>query len=157
MVNIVDWLLLAVAIVGIYFTYVQIRHNAQTSRASFLAEMHNRIINDREIMNVFQKIDWGHFEYFPETFPGSEEEIGLDRLLVSLDLMCMFYYQGKLKKQDIETFEYLINRLNSSNGVREYFSVLEGNILKFDVQRHPFQNFLRYSKDKFGGEALPGS
>ena len=153
---IVDWLLLAVAIAGISFTYIQIRHNAQTSRARFLADMHNRIVSDNDIKNIFQRIDWGNFEYDSNNFPNSNDERSLDRLLFTLDLMCMFYYQRKLQHEDIEVFEYEIHRLNQSNGVREYFHVLNENVSRFQISRHPFANFLRYSRERLGDDALPG-
>lgn len=60
---------------------VQLIQSNKQKRAKFIMSLYNAFTNDKEMMDMYYKIEYGNFTYNPESFHDSAEEKRLDKTI----------------------------------------------------------------------------
>jgi hypothetical protein len=141
--DIANVLLLIAAIIGIYYTNLQMRSNYKTQKASFFKELYSTMYSDPEIIEIYYEIEYDKFNYGPE-FHKSDDEKRLDRLLSFLDLICNLYGQKIITDHEMESFRYRIRRIYINHHILSYLKFLENYYPTTGAETRPFQSFVSY-------------
>ena len=143
-----DWInaaLLLVALIGIGFTYWQVRASGVTQRAAFLKDLYSTFTADADICEAYYQVEYGQFSYGPE-FHGSPLERKIDRLLAFANLVCELHAQKVISAREIEFFRYRLLRLVSDSGIQQYLAFLQGVYQNLGANKVPFHSFQAYSR-----------
>jgi hypothetical protein len=141
--DIADVLLLIAAIIGIYYTNLQMRSNYKTQKAIFFKDLYSTMYSDPEIIQIFYKIEYDKFIYSSD-FHKSDDEKRLDRLLSFLDLICNLYEQKIITDHEMESFRYRIRRVYINYNIQSYLVFLENFFPQTGAETRPFQSFVSY-------------
>lgn len=90
--DLINSVLLVVAIIGIFITYRQMKEGYKTQKASFFKDLYLTMWSDREIRDTYYDIEYNKIIY-NINFHGSTDEKRLDHLLCFTDLICELYSQ----------------------------------------------------------------
>jgi hypothetical protein len=149
MLNNIQLGLLIVAIVGIGLTYHRIRLSYKTQKAIFFKEIYLTLRREKELRDIYYKIEYNELQYTPE-FHGGPEEGPTDRLLSFFDLICDLYNQRILTKQEMSFFRYDIKRVYQNESVQEYINFLQRWYISIGEEIAPFNSFISYCQKEFG-------
>ncbi|MCP4756013.1 MAG: hypothetical protein GY866_34565 [Proteobacteria bacterium] len=97
-----------------------------TQRAQFLAELHERGFGSRELMDIFQKIEYGDFDYFKE-YHNTDEQKSLFKLLSFFEFIGQLENLGLIEKEDVfGIFGYYIHRTYKNPEIKKCLNYLNG-------------------------------
>lgn len=140
MTNIV---LLIVAIIGIFFTYYQIKQGFKTQRAIFFKELYLTLFSDEVIRKAFYQIEYDHFVY-DASFHGSPSKKAIERLLSFVDLVCEIYAQKFITEREMSFFKYEIIRVYTSDNIQNYLKFLKDFYKLVETGTMPLSSFIFY-------------
>jgi hypothetical protein len=135
--------LLMAAVAGIALTFWQLRSNGRTQRGSFLKDLYLTLITDPLICEAYYLIEYNKFTY-DSNFHGSPTEPKIDRLLSFADLVCELYFQGIIKRREMEFFTYRLLRLAKDPNIQAYLEFLTGFYKQVGTKKRPFHSFVSY-------------
>jgi hypothetical protein len=141
--DIINGILLLIAIVGIYLTRSQIRDSRKIQQASFFKELYTSLFSDPDIREAYYQIEYGRFTY-DNSFHGSQQEKQLDRLLSFVDLICYLYDEGLLTASEMRFFHYEIVQVYHNPNVRNYLEFLRPFFHQHKKGLRPFERLEAY-------------
>mgnify|MGYP001586538931 CR=1 len=141
--DIMNAALLIVAIIGIFFTYRQIKGSYKTQKATFFKELYSTMFSDKDIRDAYYQIEYGKFVY-DDDFHGSEYEKLFDRLLSFVDLVCDLYRQGIITDHEMSFFKYEFKRIYQNKNVQNYLVFLRDFYQAEVSGTEPFKSFISY-------------
>lgn len=74
---------------------------------------------------MLYKLEYKRFKFDENTFPESDEEKALDKLLYSFTQISALYKMGTITRQDLALIEYDFLRVYSDEEVQKYFEFLD--------------------------------
>jgi|SRR5882724_8394582 len=150
--ELINSLLLLVAVVGIGLTYSQVRKGARTHRAQFLKELYLTMTADADICEAYYRIEYSKFKY-GEDFHDSKIELQVDRLLAFADLVAELYLQSALSKREMVFFQYRFRRIYEDREIQAYLDFLASFYKQVGVSKEPYHSFQQVAKQFIGVNA----
>ena len=141
--DIINTSLLILAIIGLSFTFYQIRQEYCIQKATFFKELYLFLITEPEQKDAFYLILHGKFT-FDECFHGTKQEKSVDSLLCFLDLICALHAQKMLTKQEMYFFEYCCRTTYMNRSMQKYFEYLRNAFQNTETLTMPFIHFISY-------------
>jgi hypothetical protein len=145
--DIVNGLLLIVAVIGIFLTLYQIKQSNKTQRASFFKELYSMMYGDSDVTQGYYLIDHGEFKY-SDSFHRSQHEKPIDRILTFMDLICYLRKEDLIAEQEIGFFEYELTRVCDNQEIQKYLAVVRKSYGDFECKTPPFPNFVWYCEKR---------
>lgn len=112
------------AVISVPIILVQYAKSKKQKRAEFILQLHHMFINDKDMMEMFYKIEYGDFKYDAKMHMSLEEQ-KLDKLLGHFNNICRLYEMNVIEDKDFEIFRYEISRVAQNKEVRKYFDFLD--------------------------------
>jgi hypothetical protein len=122
--NLLTFIGLILAAIGLLFTGIQINQNTKLQRARFITDVLEMYLNDKEIRKAFYQIDYGRFHFDSDKFILSEEEQWVDHLLFTLDLIGRIVDLGALNAKELDALTFEILRIMDNPEIRKYLEWL---------------------------------
>ena len=143
-----DWLKIFAVLIaasGLFVNAWQQRRANNQSRTEHVANVLWKIYDDKELSDIYYKIEYHDFQY-GDDFHGSEDERKLDKLISVFDILAKQYYLGLVTSKDIDlvSYEYLVIYQNSE--VNDYFSFLDEWFKRRGIKNPPFDKFRTLGK-----------
>ncbi|MCG6154037.1 hypothetical protein [Leptospira bandrabouensis] len=110
--------------IAVVIAVFQLYKQNKQRRIDYLLRLHEFLISNREMEELFYQIDHETFK-FNKKIPGSKKEIILDRLLGFFETICRLEKEGLFTKSDFSFFEYELLRIVKNTEIRKYFDYLE--------------------------------
>ncbi len=147
-ITLADWLkIIAVllAVVGLFLNAWQQRKANNQRRMEHVSDLLWKIYDDKELNNIYYKIEYHEFEY-NDDFHGSDDEKKLDKLISIFDILAKQYYLGLITIDDIDlvSYEYLVVYQNIE--VNKYFQFLDDWFERRGIKNPPFGKFRKLGK-----------
>jgi hypothetical protein len=151
--------LLVATLIGVFAAYRQIYISNRQKRADLVLQLCNQFYQDKEIQEIYYKIEYNDFKYEIQKFHGSEEEKQLDKLLGLFSNIGQLYDMKIIKDADLEFIKYEFQIIYENKSVTAYFKTLDNwfQIRKIThLKFHPFRkvgkmlsdlNYSKLSKD----------
>ena len=143
--DLINGFLLIIAVIGIFFTYSQIRQSYKTQKATFLKDLYLMKYGNPQLAEAFYKIEYSKFVY-DEHFHGSKEEAIIDYLLSFADLVCDLYDQAILTEHEMDFFKYEFVRIYQNDNVKRYLEFLTKFYKANKIDIGPSHRFVKYCK-----------
>ena len=139
--DLIQALALIVASVGLFLNLVQMKAANKQKRAEHIVNLHNQFSLDKDVLDIYYKIEYGRFDYAPEKFHGSDEEKQLDKLLDVFDNIAKLYLLDNftLKDLDYVAYNYLVVFQDAS--VTEYLKFLDNWYAERGMKVKPYFAF----------------
>ena len=144
--DIINGILLILALIGIFLTFKQIRHNDKTQKAAFFKVLYSTIFTDPDKRKAFYLIEYGKFTY-DESFHCSLNEQAFDRMFGFNDLVCDLYFQGVLTKREMAYFRYGFTRIYQDKEVVKYLDFLKSFFVETGIAARPFPSYIAYCEE----------
>ena len=144
--DVINLALLVTVLIGILFTYLQMRINTKTQRAIFFKELYSTMFTDEVIRSIYYKIEYNQFQYNLEFHSGSEEEKSIDRLLSFADLVSELYFQKVISEKEMSFFEYEFIRIFKNSEIKKYLHYLRQFYEANSCCKKPFERFVKYGE-----------
>jgi hypothetical protein len=141
--DLINAFLLAVAVIGIYFTYCEAKQTRKTQKATFFKDLYSTMYSDNDIRKAYYQIEYDEFVYGPN-FHGSTNEPLIDRLLSFTDLVCYLYDQTMLTEHEMGFFKYEFLRIYADENIQKYLDFLKDFYQKNRTGTKPFPSFVSY-------------
>ncbi len=141
--DIINAILLIVAVIGIYFTYREAKQTRKTQKASFFKDLYSTMYSDPDIRKAYYQIEYGEFTY-SDSFHGSKMGRLIDRLLSFADLVCYLYDQKMLIEDEMVFFKYEFIRIYTDTNIKNYLKFLEDFYQKNKAGTKPFPSYVSY-------------
>lgn len=114
---------LAVLVLGRFEQGWSEDNNFVINKTSILLQL-IEAVDQGDSQEVFYKIEYKDLKYNGE-FHRSEEERKLDKLLYTLDVICLQFYRNVLNKDDMKYFDYKIVKILENEDVTNYIRAIE--------------------------------
>ena len=102
---------------GVFMAWWQLRKANQQNRAQFIIGLLASHVANSDTLNMFYKLEYKMFKFDENSFPGSDEEKALDKLLYSFTQISALYKMGTITRQDLTLIEYDFLRVFSDEEV----------------------------------------
>jgi len=112
-------------VVGILLTWWQLRKANKQSRAEFIIGLLANHVADNDTLNILYKLEYKRFKFDEKTFPMSDEEKALDKLLYSFTQISALYKMKTITRKDLSLIEYDFLRVYSDEEIQKYFEFLD--------------------------------
>lgn len=112
-------------LVGVLLAWWQLRKANQQNRAQFIIGLLASHVANNDTLNMLYKLEYKKFMFDEKSFPGSDEEKALDKLLYSFTQISALYKMGTITRQDLALIEYDFLRVYSDEEVQKYFKFLD--------------------------------
>lgn len=112
-------------LVGVLLAVCQLHKANKQSRAEFIIGLLANHVADNDTLNILYRLEYKRFKFDENTFPMSEEEKALDKLLYSFTQISALYKMGTITRQDLTLIEYDFLRVYSDEEVQKYFAFLD--------------------------------
>ncbi|WP_299362164.1 hypothetical protein [Winogradskyella sp.] len=119
----------AFAIIGIWFTYKQMKETSRVNRVKFIYDLTNDLFGDDKIREFFYKIDYEKFTFNLEEidkFKDSSEERWLDAILYRYDVIGRMVKTKTIPLNDIDYILFEIIQVYKNKDVKNYLKWLDG-------------------------------
>ncbi len=141
--DIVNIALFILALIGLLFTYRQIKENFKTQKATFFKDLYSIMYTDTSIAKAFYALEYGKFKY-DNNFHGSDSEGEIDRLLSFANLVCDLYFQQILTEREMRFFKYRFLRIFTNTDIQNYLKFLTPFYSGVDSGTKPYNGFVSY-------------
>ena len=141
---------LLAAVVGLLFTADQIRRNTRAQRGTFYKQLYETFFLNEGMFTVFDLMERGQWS-FDEHFGAKDDgesyrrSRALEQLLAHLEVICFLYRRRLITFEDLQEFEYNIQRLVKYEG---FFGYLDDHLEDFRAKggllRAPYGNLRWY-------------
>jgi hypothetical protein len=149
---------LAIATIGVFLAYRQIRQANRHKRAEFVMDFYRHFTGDADIQNIYYKIEYEQFRYDQNTFHNSQEEKQIDKLLHLFCSIARLWKTDVIGINDIGEFAYEYLRVYRNENVKQYIKGwLDEWFPKTGIRIKPFGAFLELSGIGVGIEVGGGS
>lgn len=123
-------------LIGLLLAYLQFRLSrkanevtAESSRSSFILEIHKWFRENPEEVAFFYRLDYesrqGAFIFDAEKFPHSDDERQLDAILYKLVFVGGLLRRGVIDQEDIAWMEFIVSAVLSNAEVQKYLVWLQ--------------------------------
>ena len=151
--DVISTVALLAAFVGLVFTGIEIRQSNSVRRATFYKELYESFFLSPEMRTVFELMEDNKWKFDDKFGAENDEEfyrrrIAFERLLAHLEVICSLYHRGLITSEDMEEFEYNIQRIVKYPDFGNYPAVLERWRNKDKLLRAPYVNFRYYIHSK---------
>ena len=140
--DIVSMLLFLTALMGLSFTYLQLKENNKTQRAIFFKDLYSAIFSDPVIRYAFQVIE--SRQPLPVDQPGfhlSEAASAIDRLLSQCELISALYLRGSLSDHEMVHFNYNLKRGYENPNIKRYVHQIDEWSKRRGIRNGPYSTF----------------
>jgi hypothetical protein len=131
---------LFIASVGLFLNLIQLRAANRQKRAEYIINMYNQSALDKDVLDIYYKIEYGNFTYDQE-FHGSEEEIKLDKLIDMYDNIAKLYLLGNFTLRDLNYVAYRYLVVYQDESIGNYLSFLDTWYVQRGMKVKPFDAF----------------
>lgn len=138
--DIIQFVALLIASVGLFLNLIQLRAANRQKRAEYIINLYNQAALDKDVLDMYYKIEYGKFKY-DEKFHGSEEEIKLDKLIDMYDNIAKLYQLGNFTLRDLNYVAYRYLVVYQDEAVGRYLSFLDGWYVRRGMKVKPFHAF----------------
>ncbi len=157
--QIISTLLLLVAVIGIMFTYQQMRQNHKIQKANFFKELYTTMFADEDVRAAAYMIEYDKFVY-NEAFHGSPQEKSVDRLLSFADLVCDLYAQKLFSAHEMDFFNYEFVQIYKNANIQHYLDYLKARYDETGRQTgrdiEPFPAYVAYCEAQLRARGQAG-
>lgn len=150
---------LFIASVGLFLNLIQLRVANRQKRAEYIINLYNQSALDKDVLEIYYKIEYGEFKYDHE-FHRSAEEIKLDKLIDMYDNIAKLYQLGNFTLQDLNYVAYRYLVVYQDESVRRYLSFLDTWYVQRGMKVKPFDAFRmvgRILEKEYSGEQAMGN
>lgn len=130
------------AVISVPIILVQYAKSKKQKRAEFILQLHHMFINDKDMMEMFYKIEYGDFKYDAKMHMSLKEQ-KLDKLLGHFNNICRLYEMNVIEDKDFEIFRYEISRVAQNKEIRKYFDFLDNWFRSKNIQGTKYQEIRR--------------
>lgn len=136
--DLIQALALIIAAVGLFLNLVQMKTANKQKRAEHIVNLHNQFALDKDVLDIYYKIEYGEFRYESEKFHGSDEEKHLDKLLDVFDNIAKLYLLDNFTLQDLNyvAYNYLVVFQDAS--IKEYLEFLDNWYVMRGMKLKPY-------------------
>lgn len=121
-----------------FFGFRQLRVAAASNRARFLFDILRWHQDDPAVRAFFYRLDYNQWTFDPDTFPMSDDEPYIDRLLTLFDLVEHFIQIGVLKEAEVPIVQFEASQVMNNPQVRAYLRWLDTEFEKMGVPTPAF-------------------
>lgn len=139
------------ALIGLFFTYQQIKIANDLKRAEYVIKLNDDYRSDKDMIEIYYKIEYSEFKYNQNTFHSSEDEKKLDKLLEYFSHIGKLYFRKILKESDLDFITYRLLIVYQNPEVKKYLDFLAKwfetrNITNGNIK--DFENIGKYLENK---------
>jgi hypothetical protein len=142
----INTLLLITAIIGALLARKQIKLLIKQKRADIIVQFFDKFYNDKDIQDIYYQIEYDVFKFNASSFPKSQEEKQVDKLLTLFNHISGLYLLGVIKNEEIELVKYMFVRVYKCDGISWYLSYLDSELNNFIPNHIEFSAFRKVSK-----------
>lgn len=139
--DLINVALLVATTIGVFAAFRQIWVSNKQKRADIILQLCNQFYQDKEMQDMYYKIEYSRFQYKAETFHASEEEKQLDKLLGLFSNIGQLYQMKIINDRDLEFIKYEFQIIYEYRGVQLYFQTLDGWFQSRQITHLKFQPF----------------
>ena len=127
--DIVSTFLLLVALIGLFFTWHQLKENNKTQRAIFFKDLYTTFFFDPDISYAFyvierDKVDFT--EYHRSEQRGTIHKIdAINKLLAMCEQISALYLRGSLSDDEMFHFNYNLKRVYENQNIKRFFQQID--------------------------------
>ena len=138
--DLIQFVALLIASLGLFLNLIQLKIANRQKRAEYIINLYNQSALDKDVLDIYYKIEYGEFRYDHE-FHRSPEEIKLDKLIDMYDNIAKLYRLGNFTLRDLSYVadRYLVVYQDPS--VRKYLSFLDSWYVQRGMKVKPFDAF----------------
>lgn len=130
------------AVISVPIVLVQYAKSKKQKRAEFILQLHHLFVNDKDMMEMFYKIEYGDFKYDSDMHMSAEEK-KLDKLLGHFNNICRLYEMNVIEDKDFEIFRYEISRVAKNKEICKYFDFLDNWFKRMNIPGTKYQEIRR--------------
>jgi hypothetical protein len=139
--DLIQTLALIIAAVGLFLNLAQMKAANRQKRAEFIIDLHNQFSLDKDVLDIYYKIEYGEFSYEPVEFHGSDEEKRLDKLLDVFDNIAKLYSLNNFTLRDLDYVAYNYLVVYQDESVSEYLGFLDKWYKERGMKVKPYSAF----------------
>jgi hypothetical protein len=139
--DLIQALAFIIAAVGLFLNLAQMKAANRQKRAEFIINLHNQFSLDKDVLDIYYKIEYGEFTYEPEEFHSSDEEKKLDKLLDVFDNIAKLYLLNNFTLGDLDYVAYNYLVIYQDESVKKYFGFLDKWYVERGVKVKPYSAF----------------
>lgn len=139
--DLINIALLIATTIGVFAAFKQIYISNKQKRADLILQLCNQFYQDKEMQDIYYKIEYNTFHYDGETFHGSQEEKQLDKLLGLFSNIGQLYQMKIIMDKDLEFIKYEFQVVYDDLGVQSYFQTLDCWFKTRQITHLKFQPF----------------
>ena len=139
--DIINIALLMATTIGVFAAFRQIYISNKQKRADIILQLCNQFFQDKDMQDMYYKIEYSQFKYIVATFHTSEEERQLDKLLGLFSNIGQLYQMGIIKNKDLEFIKYEFQVIYEYPDVQSYFQTLDRWFHSREINHLKFQPF----------------
>src|ERR1041385_6053013 len=103
--DLIQFVALLIASLGLFLNLIQLKIANRQKRAEYIINLYNQSALDKDVLDIYYKIEYGEFRYDHE-FHRSPEEIKLDKLIDMYDNIAKLYRLGNFTLRDLSYVAY---------------------------------------------------
>jgi hypothetical protein len=116
---------LAAAAVSVVFTGFQIRRSRLATQSQFLFQIMAWYLDNRNLRDIFYRLDYHQWRFDPATFSGSDDEPAIDHMLFVFELVERLIRSGTLNPTELEIFSFEASRVLHNAEIQKYLDWLD--------------------------------
>lgn len=128
-------------LIGILLTFAsvtfagrQLQRSRRTNQAEFLFRITTWYLDDPVLRDFFYKLDYNIWKFDAMTFPGSEDEPKIDKMLFVFDLLERLVTSGHISLGDMRILSFETTRVLRNPEVERYLTWLDS---EYRMEGHP--------------------
>jgi len=127
------------AIFTLGLNFCQSRRTNAQARATIVANCLERFMDDKDMKEIFYRIDHSNFQYDPKNFEGEEIEKQLDKLLMHFSAAALAWQADLLKTRDLRPLQYFVGRVLRDKEVKNYLKDVFEYSSQENLGEHPYK------------------
>jgi hypothetical protein len=136
-----------IAALGLFLSWRQLAIANRQKRAEYIINLYNQSALDKDVLDIYYKIEYGRFDYVPSEFHGGPDEIKLDKLLDMYDNIAKLYKLGNFTSSDLEYVAYRYLVVYQDKSVISYLEFVDSWYKQRGMRLVPFQAFREVGKE----------
>ena len=119
----------------------QIKKSAIQKRSEYVIDLYSTFVQDRDMIEIYYKIEYSKFIYDNGAFHGSETEKQLDKLLGHFTIIGRLYNLGILTREDMNFVKYEFLVIYQNQNIQAYLSFLDRYLKSQQINNKKFEDF----------------
>ena len=124
---------LRIAKVNIENVRKQLSETARTNRARFLFDLLKWYLDDKNLREMFYRLDYGEWTFDARTFPMSDDEPAIDHLLYVYDLIGYYAETGVIEDGELPIIRFEANQVLRNAEMVKYLTWLDSEYASVGV------------------------